>query len=340
MVRSKVYIDKLNSFQDIVKAIDSFGIGFIAVVDRKKKLLGIVTDGDIRKALLLGKKKVEDIINFNPYTLDYRTPKLEIIEFLKNKRRLQVPLVDGNNVLTDVFLLNDFLKEERPNKVVIMVGGLGSRLGKITEKTPKPMLLVKGKPILEYIINSFKNQGFTNFILCVNYKKEIIESYFKNGENLGVSITYVQEKKRMGTAGALSLIDPSLLKTPFFVVNGDVISTVDYDLILDFFKNNDATAVMCVKEVNETNPYAEVEFDKDNNLESLKEKPTKTFFINLGIYLLSTDVVELIPQDSFYDMPQLFLKAKDTINGVKVCRMNDDWIDIGKPLDLMKLKND
>lgn len=340
MIKGKVYISQLSSFQDIIKAVDSFGIGFIAVVDENEKLKGIVTDGDIRKALLSKKKEVKDIINFDPLKLDYRTSKPEIINFLKTNRRLQVPLIDENNFLKDVFLLNDFIKEEKPHKIVIMVGGLGSRLGKITEEVPKPMLLIKGKPILEYIINSFKNQGFTQFILCVNYKKEIIEKYFKKGEGLGVSITYVHENKRMGTAGALSLIDPTILSKPFFVVNGDVISTMDYNLILDYFKSHNASAVMCVKEINETNPYAEVEFDENHDLKDLMEKPTKTFYINLGIYLLTAEVVKLIPKNSFYDMPQVFLKAKETLKGIKVYRINEDWIDIGKPIDLMNIKND
>ena len=336
----KVNISELKTFENIIKSVDSFGIGFIAVVDDENKLLGIVTDGDIRKALLAQRKEVKEIINTKPLTLLYTTPKSQIISFLENKRRYHMPLVDENNFLKEVFLLNDFDKQYKPNKVIIMAGGLGSRLGELTQRIPKPMLEVKGKPIISYIIESFKSQGFNKFILCVNYKKEIIEEYFNKGENIGVSIEYITEEKRLGTAGALSLIDPGTLQDPFFVVNGDVISNLDYQVVLDFYTINKADALMCAKEMSQTNPYAEVVLDENHNLISLKEKPKTHFNINLGIYMLNKEILNLLPKNEFFDMPNLFLKAKENDSSVKVFLANEDWIDIGKPKDYLSLKNE
>jgi dTDP-glucose pyrophosphorylase len=336
----KVNIRELNSFDDIIKSVDSFGIGFIAVVNDENKLLGIITDGDIRKALLTQKKDVNEIINNNPITLIYTTPKSQIIAFLEQKRRYHMPLVDDNNYLKEVFFLHNFDKHFKPNKVVVMAGGLGTRLGDITKNTPKPMLKVKGKPIIEYIVESFKSQGFNKFIFCINYKKEIIENYFGDGSALNVQIEYVLEEKRLGTAGALSLINLDELSDPCFVVNGDVISTIDYQMVLDYYHNSNSNALMCVKELSHTNPYAEVEFDSNMNLLSLREKPTNNFHINLGVYLVNRDVMKLLPDNAFYDMPDLFLEAKKNNLTVKVHNVNDDWLDIGKPKDYLTLRND
>lgn len=336
----KVNLNQLQSFEDIIQKLDAFGVGFLAVVQDDGTLYGIITDGDIRKALLNQKKAIEDIINKNPFTLHYQTPKNQIIAFLQEKRRLHVPLVDENHILKEVFLLNNFEKETQPNHVVIMVGGLGSRLGELTKEVPKPMLHIKGKPILEYIVESFKNQGFEKFIFCVNYKKEIIQNHFGNGKTLGVSIEYIVEEKRLGTAGALSLIPKEIVKHPFFVVNGDVITSLDYNAILEFYTVHHADAVMCTKEMSHTNPYAEVKYDANYNLVSLKEKPTSTFDINLGIYILNEKVRQLLPKNEYFDMPNLFVKAIEQKQGVKIFKANDDWMDIGLPTDYRNIQND
>ncbi|QIE60618.1 NTP transferase domain-containing protein [Rasiella rasia] len=336
----KIYRDQLETFEDVIQHLDSYGVGFLAVVNRDETLYGIVTDGDIRKALLQQKRDIDTIINKAPITLHYSTPRSQIVSYLQSKRRLHIPLIDDAKILKQVFLLNDLNFEYKPNKVVIMAGGLGSRLGDLTKDTPKPMLEIKGKPILEYIVDSFKNQGFNKFIFCVNYKKEVIESYFGDGSRFNVSVEYIVEEKRLGTAGALSLIADDCFEDPFFVVNGDVISNIEYQHVLDFYNSNKAEAVMCTKELSHTNPYAEVYFDDQKNLISLKEKPTKIFHINLGVYLLHPKMTTLLPTNEFYDMPNLFLKAKSQEHMVKVFNVNEDWVDIGKPVDYHKISDD
>lgn len=331
---------EVKTFEDLIRKLDFYGIGFLAIVDNDDKLIGIVTDGDIRKALLNQKKEIEEIINTRPFTLPFQTPKNQIISFLQEKRRLHVPLIDEKGILKEVFLLNNFEKETKPNVVVIMVGGLGSRLGELTKEVPKPMLHIKGKPILEYIVESFKNQGFENFIFCVNYKKEIIQNYFGDGKALGISIDYIVEDKRLGTAGALSLISNKKMQHPFFVVNGDVITSLDYNAILEFYTTYQADALMCTKEMNYTNPYAEVKYDNEYNLLSLKEKPTSTFDINLGIYILNDKVKQLLAKNEYFDMPNLFIQAIEQKQVVKIFKANDDWMDIGLPNDYRTIQND
>lgn len=336
----KAYRDEIDSFDTLIKKLDTFGVGFLAIVNRDETLFGIVTDGDIRRALLQHTKNVDEIINTSPMTLPYATPHGQIISFLQSKRRFHIPLVDKEGKLMKVFLMNHLAQNHKPNYVVIMAGGLGSRLGELTKDTPKPMLAVKGKPILEYIVDSFKSEGFTNFIFCVNYRKEIIEDYFGDGSRFNINIEYVVEEQRLGTAGALSLIDPDKLNLPFFVANGDVISTIDYSRLLEFSMKNNAEAVMCVKELSHTNPYAEVRFDDNKNLVSLSEKPTTIFHINLGVYLLSQSVLKLLPHNQFYDMPNLFLASKSKGHSVKVFSVDEEWVDIGKPVDYHKISND
>lgn len=340
MSKYSVKYNELNTFEDIIKKLDFYGVGFLAVVNEDESLYGIVTDGDIRKALLNQKKNISEIINITPFTLPLHTPKNQIVNFLQEKKRFHVPLVNENNILKEVFLLNSFEKESKPNAVIIMAGGLGSRLGELTKEVPKPMLQIKGKPILEYIVESFKNQGFENFIFCVNYKKEIIQNHFGDGNTLGVSIDYVIEEKRLGTAGALSLILNKTLQHPFFVVNGDVITSLDYNAILEFYTEQQSDALMCTKEMSYTNPYAEVKYDDQFNLLSLKEKPTSMFDINLGIYILNEKIRLLLPQNEYFDMPNLFVKAIELNHKVKIYRANDDWMDIGLPTDYRSIQND
>ena len=215
-----------------------------------------------------------------------------------------------------------------------------NKLEDFTKDIPKPMLQIKGKPILEYIVESFKHQGFYKFIICLNHKKEIIQEYFKDGKALGVEIEYLIEDKKLGTAGALSLLKKKKFKEPFFVINGDIISNLDYQSMLNFYLLNNADAIMCTKEESYTNPFAEVTFDEHQNLIALKEKPTTTFNINLGVYLLNSSMLPLLPINEYYDMPNLFIKAKEESLKVKVFSVNEDWIDIGKPVDYLRIKND
>ena len=216
----------------------------------------------------------------------------------------------------------------KTNRVVLMVGGLGTRLRPLTQDTPKPMLKVGNKPILQTIVEKFAEYGFVNITMCVNFNASIIRDYFGDGKEFGVNIDYVLEQKRMGTAGALSLLKerPS---EPFFVMNGDLLTNVNFEHILNYHTLNKATATMCVREYDYEVPYGVVKMN-DNKIIEIAEKPVQKFFVSAGIYMLSPEILDLIPQDEFYDMPTLFEKAIAQGKNVISFPIHEYWIDIGR----------
>ena len=287
----KIIFHSSLTFSNVVDALKLANDGFLALVDSNNKLIGVVTDSDVRRAILNQTNTIEGLINFKPFFVKNKFSEKEVLDFSVQNRIKHVPLVDENHILKDIFIQKRNHLKTKENKVVIMVGGLGKRIGDLTKNTPKPMLKIMGKPILEYILQSFIEEGFHNFIFCVNYKYDIIQNYFGNGSAFGVKILYVIEQNKLGTAGAISLIDDSHVKDPFFVVNGDVLSMINYSMILESYNSSSADALMCVKQNNYTNPYAVVNFDEEKNLVSLEEKPVTTFYFNTGIYIINNEIV-------------------------------------------------
>jgi len=212
-----------------------------------------------------------------------------------------------------------------------MVGGLGTRLRPLTENTPKPMLKVGSKPILQTIVGKFADCGYTNIVMCVNYKSHIIQDYFGDGSEFGVNIEYILEEQRMGTAGALSLLKEKPTE-PFFVMNGDLLTNLDFEKMLDFHEVYDAKATMCVREYDIEVPYGVVNVTNEN-ITSIEEKPIHNFFVNAGIYILDPDCIDLIPRDGFYDMPSLFEKMITNNNKTISFPLQEYWLDIGRIAD-------
>lgn len=331
-MNNKLVLDQTTTLQDAIKLLDLNGNGVLPVVDIDNILLGLITDGDIRKAILNNNLDLEHIINKNPYKLHVDSSENQIINFLKKVHRRHIPLIDDDGHLVKVFTLDELEYNLKPNWVVIMAGGLGKRLGELTKNTPKPMLEVARKPILEHIIDMFISHGFTRFILSVNYKSEVIKNYFGNGSRFGIEIRYLEEKKRLGTGGALSLIDFEISE-PFFVTNGDVLSTISYGNVMDYHLLEQSEATMCVRKDSYQIPYGVVKSDVHRNLVSLIEKPSYDYYINSGIYVLNPMVLSLIPKDTFYDLPSLFDELVEKKHNVKVFEIEDYWVDMGNPLD-------
>lgn len=326
---------------EAMQQIDKNGKQFVAVINRQSQLVGSVTDGDIRRGILNGidlKNSVKEIMNDTPY-FSFR----DSVEMYKNKLSLnklkQLPIVDQYKKVIDIYFLDslDVHNDFKKNKVVLMVGGLGTRLRPLTNKIPKPMLKVGNKPILETIIEGFKQCGFVNFILCVNYKKEIIQSYFQDGKAFGVNIEYVEEKKRMGTAGSLSLLNN--LEEPFFVMNGDLLTQVNFQSLLDFHLETSSLATMCVREYEYQIPFGVIETDQ-HKLVSIKEKPVKKEYVNAGIYILNPEVLKMIPHDQFYDMPELFNDIIKNDESASVFPIREYWMDIGQIADFEQANKD
>lgn len=323
---------------DAVKALDSGGIGFLAFVNESNVLMGILTDGDLRRGILEQKSQLLDIINKKPLIANFNTPRREIISQLKKLHRRHMPLVDHNNIFKGVFSLDDIEFVSKENKVVIMAGGLGTRLGKLTKDTPKPMLHVGDRPMLRHLVEQLRDQGFREFIFCLNYKKEIIKDYFGGGEEFGVKIEYIIEDKRMGTAGALSLIQTEL-KHPFFVINADVLTNTDFNNLLEFHNKSNNFATMCVRTFEQQVPYGVVVTDENSCIKNIKEKPSFSFNINAGIYILDPTVFTYIPKNEYFDMPTLFEKLIIR-NRCSVYNLEDYWLDIGLQEDFKKANSD
>jgi len=201
----------------------------------------------------------------------------------------------------------------------------------LTEATPKPMLNVGGKPILQTIVKGFVDSGFTNFTMCLGYKSTVIQDYFRDGSDFGANIEYIVEEKRMGTVGALTLLSKKLNK-PFFVMNGDLLTNINYENMLDFHIKYDSRATMCVREYDIEVPYGVVNITNENII-SIEEKPIHSFFVNAGIYLLEPNCIDLIPDNEFYDMPTLFEKLIDTKEKITSFPLQEYWLDIGKLTD-------
>ena len=334
----KISLRVNSTIADALGAIDVGAIRIALVVDNDNKLLGTLSDGDIRRGLL--KKKIlndtiEDIYFRSPITANKNTSKKDLLDLCIANKIGQIPIVDKDLKTIDLFIVDDELsKRQYENHVVLMVGGLGTRLRPLTENTPKPMLEVGGKPILETIVNLFIDSGFTNITMCLGYKSNVIQDYFQDGSGFGANIDYIIEDKRMGTAGALTLLGRRLVN-PFFVMNGDLLTNINFEKMLDFHLECNSKATMCVREYDIEVPYGVVNMDNEGII-SIAEKPIHSFFVNAGIYLLEPDCIDLVPDNKFYDMPTLFEELIATKGKIVSFPLQEYWLDIGRISDYEK----
>ncbi|MCT6925667.1 nucleotidyltransferase family protein [Metasolibacillus sp.] len=326
---------------ETMKIIDASSLQFAVVVDEEQHLLGTVTDGDIRRGILRGEGldvSIGTIMNAHPIFLKSGQKPYKYKQFMHQKHLKQLPIVDENNRVVDILFIDNIEQSLNKNTVILMLGGLGTRLRPLTNDIPKPMLKVGNKPILETIVEGFKQYGYTNFIFSVNYKKEIIQDYFQNGEAFGVTIKYIEENKRMGTAGALSLLyeRPS---EPFFVMNGDLLTQINFEKLMQFHMEHNSVATMCVREYEYQIPYGVIE-TKGADLISIKEKPIHRSFINAGIYVLNPEIFNFIPKNQFYDMPTLFEQLMEQKKQISVFPIHEYWLDIGQINDFNRANNE
>jgi len=329
-------LKKTSTLKKAMKQLDENGYGFLAIVDKDNKLFGIVTDGDIRRGFLNGTNELMDIINKSPKTMSEGSERQDVLYELKKIHQKYMPLITQSGTLVDIVMMDDESFNVKPNWVVIMAGGLGARLGELTSEMPKPMLTLAGKPIIERIIELFKASGFTKFMISVNYKSEIIKNYFKDGKKFGIEVIYIEEKNRLGTAGALGLIDKRLIKDIFFVVNGDVISSLDYVKMLTFHNDNNADATMCIKENSFKIPYGVIKVDENDNILDIQEKPVNSYYVNTGIYTCNPSILRFIKENSFTNMTELFKTLHDEEKIIKTFLLEGHWSDVGVPSQYYK----
>jgi dTDP-glucose pyrophosphorylase len=327
---------------EAMRIIDTSSMQISLVVEAEHRLVGVVTDGDIRRGILKGislDQPVHLIMNQQFTSLGLGASHAEILHLMKLNELRQIPVVDNRGRVVDLKVLEDLVQAvPKDNWVVLMAGGLGSRMRPLTDDCPKPLLSVKNKPILEIILENFIEYGFHNFFIAVNYKAEMIEANFGDGRRWGVTIEYLREERQMGTAGALGLL-PEHPKLPFVVMNGDLLTKINFQHLLDFHQAHKARALMCVREYNFQVPYGVVTIDQ-HRLKSIDEKPIQRFFVNAGIYVLEPEVLELIPKNKHLDMTTFFEliigKGYETV----AFPIREYWMDIGRFDDYQRANSD
>ncbi len=340
----KTLIPKSSTIKQALQIINTEALRVAVVVDQDQRLLGMVTDGDIRRGLLndlMLTDSVVKVMNSSPITAKQGTSKVKLVELMEQKQILSVPLLDQENKIVGLETLHSALSKDRyQNPVFIMAGGFGTRLRPLTDNCPKPMLKVGDKPILETVIKSFVKAGFSNFYISTHYMPEQIHQHFGDGSNLGISISYVHEDTPLGTGGALGLLPDDLpTELPLIMINGDVLTKVDFQRLLDFHVENDADATMCVREYDYQIPYGVVN-GEGNRITSMVEKPVQRYFVNAGIYVVSSRVIQSVEKNQKIDMPTLLEQHMKERQKVLMFPIHEYWLDIGRMDDFNQAQID
>lgn len=341
-MESSIILKPNQTLKQAMEVLNTTKLHICFVVDEKKKLIGSLTDGDVRRALLKGATLdsiISDYMNPSPKMIKEGLTTEEIVKYMNKWGVRQLPVVNEKGIITKVETVEGFLNLfQKPNRVVLMAGGFGKRLSPLTDHMPKPLLQVAGVPILEHIIRRFKELGFYKFTISVNYKANMIMDYFENGSELGVEIEYLHEDKPLGTCGALSLLK-EIPTEPFFVMNGDLLTLANFSTILDYHNSSKSFATMCVREHAIEVPYGVVRVD-GNKILKIEEKPKEKNFINAGIYVLSPEVLSFISPNKNLDMPTLFMDLKEKDRPIHSCVLNDYWLDIGRLEDFHRAQTE
>lgn len=337
---NKLKLSPNSSIEQALKIVGRERVRLGIIVD-KDKFLGVISDSNIRKALISGKtlkSKIKDIYTKNPITIKENTSINELLKLSFKTDIYDFPVLNDRGELVSIKSISSLLASKaNPHCIIIMAGGLGSRLKELTKDTPKAMLKVGKKPILESIVQKLKAQNFENFIFCVNYKKQIIEEYFKKGQEFGVKIRYIKERKKLGTAGALSLIKQNLTQS-FIVMNADILTELDFNELLKAHKKSKALMTVCVREYEQQIPYGIIT-QKQGFIDDIKEKPVQKFLMIAGIYVLENELLSLVPKNEYLDMPEL-IKLVMQKNKVNTYLINDYWIDIGRMEEFQRANED
>ena len=332
------------SIREVVECLDLTKRSIALVVNPDKRLVGTITEGEIRRAILanqdlegparilLDAKKGTRFEQ--PLTAAVGTRTVQLLQMMRQAMLRHIPLLDAEGRVVDLACLEQLIaREEMPVRAMVMAGGLGTRLQPLTHEVPKPMLPVGDRPLLELIVEQLSRAGISRVSLSTRYKEEIIKNHFGNGKNFGVEISYLTEDQPLGTAGVLGTLAP--LKEPLLVINGDILTGVDFQAMLDFHCDHNADMTVAVRQHEFRLPYGVVDTD-GVRVKSISEKPLIRRFINAGIYLLNPDVCRFVPQNQRFDMPDLInslLAEGRTIVGYPI---REYWLDIGISEDYKK----
>lgn len=338
---SRCVVPEVATVKAVVESLTRSGLRLSLVVSPDGALLGIISDGDIRRGLLAGEgldSPATAVMNRSFASAPRETSVSELKRVVRSHEVSHIPLVDQDGKLAGLFIDHpDERDPGRDNTVVIMAGGEGLRLRPLTEKTPKPMLPVGGKPMVQHTIESLRSEGFANFVLAINYLGDQIESYFRDGSDFGVDISYVRESQPLGTGGALSLLEGNFL-SPIVVVNGDVMLSAKISEMLNFHSQSGGELTVGVKLLETQIPYGVVEVDGSRIL-GIKEKPVYRDFVNAGVYVLNPGLIGKVPHDEKFDMTDLLAQVIETSNATAF-PLHESWIDLGRHEDLLRAREE
>ena len=330
-----------SKMQDAMKLLNRSEFRLVLVADKQNKLLGVISDGDVRRALLNGKDlthPVEDIMNENPITVAVGATTEEIKALIQKNVISSVPIIDSKKIV-GLSNLQDIRKPDRSNNpVFIMAGGLGQRLGELTARKPKPLLPVGEKPILEHIVDRFVESGFKRFYISTHYLGDQIIDFLGDGNSKGIEISYIEEEEPLGTGGALQLLPKKEINDTLIMMNSDILSTINFETFLRFHEDNQGIATMCVREYLYSIPYGVLK-SENNSVTNIVEKPTHSYFINAGIYAIEPDFLDLLGEGKI-DMPDLIQKMIVNKKKINAFPVHEYWLDIGTTNDYHKAQMD
>lgn len=329
--------DKL-TFGEAIKSLNETAHKIILIVNGQKQLVGTLTDGDIRRSLIKNIESSDSVLKAcceNPQSVPVGLSHAQKQKSLKDKKVAFLPELDENNIVKSIIFPNE-ISEPYENTVVLMAGGLGSRMGKLTENCPKPMLKIGTKPILEHILTDLKNHGFQNIFITINYLGGFIQDYFGNGEKLGLNIKYICEKKRMGTAGSLYYLRDEI-HDDFILMNADIYSKINFSALLDHHKEHQSHITICTRKYNTRIPYGVIQTE-EGQVKLIKEKPVYTYDVGAGVHVISPGFLGQFTEEEYLDMPDLVEKAISKQEKVLVFPLHESWYDIGQVDEYRKVQ--
>lgn len=325
-------ISETARIKDALRLIESNQGKIVLIVDSQQRLLGTVTDGDIRRGLLEGydtSTPAVMVMNKEPFFIYQDEQPVHLFPIMQAKHIRNIPIVNRDGQVVELVHMTEILvPKEKENWVIIMAGGFGKRLYPLTSSMPKPMLEIGGSPVLEHLIGSFVAQGFRKFYISVHYLADKIKAHFGDGSSRNITIRYIEEDQPLGTAGALSLLSERP-ENSFLVINGDILTNAHFSNMLDFHVSSNAIGTMGVREHKVQIPYGIVEIDK-SEIREFSEKPEKTFLVNTGIYVLEPKILDLVAKDKALNMPDLFKRAQLKKQNIMAFPITEYWLDIGR----------
>ncbi len=336
-----------STVRDVIEIIDRGGAGIAIVLDGDGRLVGTITDGDVRRAILEHVEAGADASVLlghrperfaEPRTAPASTPPEELLVIMNEYRIRHVPLLDDDDRVVDIAFLSDLVQDYRlPLRAVVMAGGLGSRLAPLTEDMPKPMLPVGDKPLLERIVGQLREAGIHHVNLTTHYRSDRIKAHFGDGAQFGVDIRYTEEDRPLGTAGALALLEAS--DEPILVMNGDIVTRIDFAALLEFHRECAADLTVAVRRYEVRVPYGIVGVS-GTEITDIDEKPIVRGFVNAGIYLLEPHVLQHVPAGERYDMTELIKEALAAGLRIASFPLSEYWLDIGQLEDYEQARRD